>query len=257
MNVYLAGKIDRQYGAWRDAILGTGYLRKNPVWVREIETARAEEGEVLPWLPVPLGVFGVHDYVGPFRQEVKPSAEIECLGTWHGTTSWGNHGFMDPGPEGPYPEIIRNARRAIQSADLIFAFINYPDAYGTVAEIGYAAALGKFVTVLVGKDAPFAQDDYWFVEGLATVSLDWWRYRDDYASEGQLAAAALKDAFVAHAAWKEQVSRHPVPLVQNAMPEETILRAVAQSFSQIERWTSDPRVRSEAETMLRALGRRG
>lgn len=43
--------------------------------------------------------------------------------------------------------LLEDALRQIEEADYVYAILDKCDAYGTIAEIGYAAALGKFVRV--------------------------------------------------------------------------------------------------------------
>ena len=56
---------------------------------------------------------------------------------------------------------------AIQQADLVFAWIDGIDCYGTIAEIGYAKALGKVIWIA----GPRRYDDMWFVYRMADETV--------------------------------------------------------------------------------------
>lgn len=53
--------------------------------------------------------------------------------------------------------------RAIERSDLLFAWIDSQDVYGTIAEVGYAAALGK-PTWIAG---PVQFDELWLAYTMA------------------------------------------------------------------------------------------
>jgi len=57
--------------------------------------------------------------------------------------------------------------RAIQRADLVFAWIDGIDCYGTIAEIGYAKAMGKLIWIA----SPRRYDDLWFVYCMADETV--------------------------------------------------------------------------------------
>lgn len=255
MRIYLAGKIDPTYGAWRDAILAPVYdseLRDyRPRWLLRVPEARFDAGSYSaappPW-PVGVGwIPGPHDYVGPYRLEIVPAPENKHSGDFHGATWWGQHGWMDDGQQ---RHVVQAALAGIRHADLVFAYLNTADCYGTIAEIGYAAALGKSVYIvdrdeLQNAPEPLVDDgDFWFVRHLAFddgVRLVWPR-RYGEADEPTLLREHLQAAI---GRWAAQVT----PPVAPVLPQ------VAQAFRDIERWTSDPRVRGEAQKMLRSLSR--
>lgn len=54
-------------------------------------------------------------------------------------------------------------REAIKECDIVFAWIDALDAYGTITELGYAAALGKEILIA----GPKQYSDMWFVYTLA------------------------------------------------------------------------------------------
>lgn len=103
---------------------------------------------------VPESIFGHHHYVGPFF--------VSCdHGCFHGPNRHGsdcnsersNHDSL-----GIHPLVRERALRGIQNCDVLFAYINSTDCYGTLFEIGYANALGKPVFIALEKEFP----DLWF-----------------------------------------------------------------------------------------------
>ncbi len=149
MKIYLAGKISRE--DWRGEILPDLNPGGMPTW--DWPTLRRDG-----W-PVDVGViFGSYDYVGPW---------FMC-GSGHGLGHGpGTHGAGDNGGEQHRADVIDLCRRAIASADLVFVWIDSLDAFGTIAEIGYAAAAG--VAVAIGYPDGFDDSDLWFINGLARV----------------------------------------------------------------------------------------
>jgi len=131
MKIYLAGKVSK-YGDWRAEIIGG----------RQAEWLNVDE----PWKTRPGIVLGKHDYTGPFF--------IGCdHGCYHGATSHGMRGTHDSyecSEIAPTAEdIVDQCLEAMRRSDLVFAWIDSPDAYGTLIEIGYAFAAGIPVAVAV------------------------------------------------------------------------------------------------------------
>jgi nucleoside 2-deoxyribosyltransferase len=56
---------------------------------------------------------------------------------------------------------------AIEDADLVFAWINSNDCYGTIAELGYAKGQGKLIAIA----GPHKIHDMWFVYEMADMVL--------------------------------------------------------------------------------------
>lgn len=77
------------------------------------------------------------------------------------------------------PWVVEQARAAIDASDMVFAWIDSPDCYGTLIEIGYAIGLGKVVRVGMKNSADL--DQLWFARHLAhAVVRD--RPRDAWAA---------------------------------------------------------------------------
>jgi hypothetical protein len=284
MNIYLAGKMDPRKGAWRDHILGSEWLYsgcdgdlpdgatscQKPRWVLLLPEDRwlrsldrwGEDGDLdfasLHGWPVTSGVvFDRHAYSGPYRQLLVPDVQTKWYGWFHGIEGNGQHGQMD---EDLQRFIVAEAQRAIRRSDLVFAYINDPEPWGTIAEIGYALALGKFVFILVNEDEVFDVGEFWFLFQMAQDfdigRIDPGRPDDTHygrpaKDERGLVRDALKDAIIACAAWQ----RPTLPEPRQGNPTSPALAEAFDSFRQIAQWTSDPRVRGEADRMLRTLAR--
>lgn len=80
------------------------------------------------------------------------SAPIWYCGPWQGSVDGHGleHGVATSG--GACKAILNNALAGIRECDVFFAMLNDRTAYGTLAEIGYAKALGKTVCIGVGDD---------------------------------------------------------------------------------------------------------
>jgi hypothetical protein len=264
MKVFLSGKIDREAGAWRDQILGVRWNAKAhkmlPEWVIPPPRPKLSEYDygdlvVAPW-PISKGVvLGRYDYVGPYRQE-DDELNRKYAGDFHGTTARGQHGSMDSDVE---DEVVLRCRQAILNADLVFAYVNRPDAFGTLVEIGYAAALGKYLLIYVDEEARWDWGDYWFAEKMASSRI-YLRERADGLAEGEKARLALEQGILNFASASRTALEPRPPMIPEKFrllpgngPSTTADASIVQSFSQIARWSSDPRVRDEATRMLRRL----
>lgn len=132
--------------------------------------------EALPVLP--FAIFGQHDYLGPYYFDQAGG---------HGPWSPNDHGcnvisFLEDPPDyfTPIPEperldlwntncelVRRLALDAIRRCDVLFAWVDTLDCFGTLAEIGYAHAMGR--RIWVGSPPEFS-DSYrhlWFAVCMA------------------------------------------------------------------------------------------
>lgn len=253
MRVFLSGKADPLYGAWRNALLGMEpawapdadgirHYAPQPRWVlrRSLRTDRYDAAPEPPdWPSAPNSwVLDIHEYTGPYRIELPPGADTSSYGTFHATEWTGSHGWPD---ETWRPLIANRCLYQLAKADLVFAYINRPDCYGTLIELGFARALGKFVYLAVDVDAEWDWTDYWFAHEVASAGVNCSapaeaRDHDEHIRE------LFRGALVAWTA-----SREARPGAAKTPPN------VVQSFALIAEWTSDPRVRGEAQRMLRQL----
>jgi nucleoside 2-deoxyribosyltransferase len=110
-------------------------------------------------------------YVGPFFVRDPESSDLK-------------HNLVDPSDEhaaSSSAETVRWCKEWIEQADAVFAWIDAPDVYGTLAEIGLAHTLGKPIFLAFSHDLPAGViDDMWFAQQLAgtvrrglTVEVAW------------------------------------------------------------------------------------
>lgn len=164
-SVYLAGKITGT--TWRDSIA--------PEWSR----SRCDMSHQA-WEDV-----GLHVFVTASCGVAYP---IRCTGPFF-SISGGDHyaGPIEPGDHAcgeyrlvrsrqddwPYvettftdrPWVAAQAKAAIDACDLMFAWIDSPDCYGTLLEIGYALGVGKVVEVRFKRGV--ALDELWLTQYFA------------------------------------------------------------------------------------------
>lgn len=151
MKIYLAGKI--RANCWRHTIVdGLRYVFHD-----------AEIEKVAGGFPVlKRAIFDTHDYVGPFFMSCDHGCYHKDSG--HGIGAWDSESGGHGTPYGCSPhddELPRRSRvvqmclDAIDRADLVFAWIDDPTCYGTLAELGYAIGKGKRVWVVFDE----AEDD--------------------------------------------------------------------------------------------------
>lgn len=273
MNIYLAGKVDATNGAWRDALLGKVYVpearRYAPRWelVRNWDHDLNRAAVPPDWPTAPnTFVLDLHNYVGPYRVTYHDSeGSNKSTGYFHGTTWIGAHGQMEDGDKA---EVVHHCKEAIQRSDLVFAYINTPDCFATLAEIGYAVALQKYVHVLVEEYAEWEYDDYWWIGQLVDqyVSGHWWHIEHPDCAEdfgggpcgrphrgdpADFIRDRFRDAIVQ---WTGRPNKPaPLALVQKFDNWEREAATYGESFYQIYKWTADPRVRNEAARMVERI----
>ncbi|MFF5537802.1 DUF559 domain-containing protein [Streptomyces cinerochromogenes] len=133
-SIYLAGKIGP--GDWRYDLIG---YRLRGAW--EVDDHHPSE----PWPVLKRGVLGFFDYVGPYFVS-------DDHGCGHGpnTHGCGNDGAVPCFTYENLPK--RNQVRelclsAIDTADIVFAWLDDLTAYGTLVEIGYAKGRGKTIVI--------------------------------------------------------------------------------------------------------------
>jgi very-short-patch-repair endonuclease len=139
-SIYLAGKIGPN--DWRHDL--TGWQLRH-AW--EVDDAHPDE----PWPVMKRSILGVFDYVGPYFVS-------DDHGCGHGsnTHGCGNDGVV---PCFTYENLPKRDRvrelclSAIDTADIVFAWLDDLTAYGTLVEIGYARGRGKII-VIAAPEAP-------------------------------------------------------------------------------------------------------
>lgn len=131
LKIYLAGKMTRRSAnhdsCWRDSII-------NDVG-ETIAIGPPDKYDSLPALGRAIG--GVHDYLGPYYFDI---------GFGHSSFRPGDHGLDVSGLQHDCDNrgrIFKLCLDAVSRADVIFAWINSTDCFGTHFEVAYAHALGK------------------------------------------------------------------------------------------------------------------
>lgn len=149
IKVYLAGKIEKL--DWRHGLFN----------IRSIESELTPEGLLRPIDPPPMK--GRFVYAGPYFT----SCDHGCS---HGE---GSHGLSTESAcsgNPTRPNVVKTCLHMIDAADVVFAWIDDPMAYGTIAEIGYAVAKGKRVFVYMPEEIAQWQRDMWFAAHMASYS---------------------------------------------------------------------------------------
>lgn len=65
-------------------------------------------------------------------------------------------------------EVLEICKKQIESAEIVFAYIDCYDCYGTLAEIGYAHALGKDIVIAFGSEE--LKKEMWFADKMCRNS---------------------------------------------------------------------------------------
>lgn len=164
-NIYLAGKIESI--DWRHDIVSN--LRERFPQSGEFEdySTALVNGLAKPWPILTNSIFGRYHYTGPYF------INSGGIGTFHGENTHGvgansNCTYDEDNAEEKHhntpivemrPWVVERCQLSIQKSDLVFAWIDDITCYGTIAEIGYAKALGKIVWIATPK----RYHDLWFV----------------------------------------------------------------------------------------------
>ncbi len=164
-SIYLAGKIqliDHNYPDWRESIV---HQQAFDTWSEIVyghDNAKLLDSA---WPVCKNAIFGKYDYVGPFF--------IDCgHGCFCGEDEHGagvsSGGEFDADDHGTALQrrvaTLQRSQNAIAKADLIFAWIDCNDCYGTIAEIGYAKGLQKRIWIAGSRYFR----DMWFVYEMAS-----------------------------------------------------------------------------------------
>lgn len=122
-------------------------------------------------------------YVGPFFK----SCDHGCN---HGPNSHGATSDIESG-ESPYTQadVFRNNNAAMDSADLIFVYINALDCFGTLVEIGRATAQIFPARIVIAFAPGIPAADFWY----GTLQTDNWHENIRECCLPELIAAELKE----------------------------------------------------------------
>lgn len=156
--VYLAGKI--YANCWRhDIVKGLGRYGSD-AWNPYTPPAN--------WPVLAGGVLdGLADYAGPYFVGCDHGCAHNC--STHALTGDGciSDGGLDllTARERSY----KLRRGAMSRSSIVFAYIDRPDCFGTLVELGWASAQGKTIWLCFPDPAPSWVDDMWFVQQSATL----------------------------------------------------------------------------------------
>lgn len=164
MKIYCAGKIHHK--DWRTALYSRGLdLTADPDDMGICPTGFDEYQNILPiqWPIVPIG--NENHYTGPYF--------LTCdHGCFHGDNA---HGVGADELVQHRSAVVKLCKAAIATSDAMFVWLNDSTAYGTITEIGYAAALGKRIWIYGTKRF----DDMWFVYQMAAHANIDKKYTED------------------------------------------------------------------------------
>lgn len=158
-NIYLAGKI--AHHDWRHDVV------KN--LSRTLQGGCVEIHDKPDQWPVLQDTVWGFNYVGPFFV-------ADDHGCFHGENSHGVGADHDEYLGATPDDTLRWCMDAISRTDIFFAWIECTTCYGTLAEIGYAKALGKTIWIAGKRDlVSSAESPLWFAIKMADLILseDW------------------------------------------------------------------------------------
>jgi len=131
-------------------------------------------------------------YIGPFF--------VACdHGCYHSPNSHGSiaeNGCMHSGATQSQAEVIRKNNAAIDSADLVFAYITTTDCYGTLIEIGRATSTLRRPRLAIAFAPGIPVDDLWY----CVLQADSVHYSARECCLRELLSAELKALQTAHPA---------------------------------------------------------
>lgn len=155
LTFYFAGKVRKH--CWRERLLG-----EHVVYPDDCGSAVCggpPPDEIGTWPILERVIFEEHHYAGPYF--------VSCdHGCFHGDDTHGVNADRNYGDHNSLNNshlVVEACLNAIQRADVVFAWIDQLDCYGTITELGYAAALRKPIWAC----GPRSFRDMWFPLELA------------------------------------------------------------------------------------------
>jgi hypothetical protein len=174
MKVYLAGKIANH--DWRHTIVDGLDDWKD----QSINDPTDTWPDTISRWPVLTRRAQGHDYVGPYFErgqfgrpsmwtEVEDSHGVDAsdLTGGHGVVGKASGSVLYGRPEKYQELVVARCKASIQSCDIVFAWMeeHKPTCYGTLIELGYAAAFSK--TIILAGFTRFDFSGLWFAEAVA------------------------------------------------------------------------------------------
>ena len=195
LRAYLAGKMASPYRG--DIVNGYSETNHSEFWDKVLELIPSEDWDgQFAWPEVPLAVrtrdgFDSISYCGPFWT---PGENIQCHATNDEPISHGIDSFFWYGHENPPPEnsvlkrttersdVFDKCMRAIQKTNLLFAWIDSADCYGTLVELGWSKQMclvaeesgirRKVVAIAFSNQLDEAvKSDMWFAAECADIVI--------------------------------------------------------------------------------------
>jgi hypothetical protein len=169
--LYLAGKITQD--RWRDEIVKDWSFENHSEFTWDACSQFCGE----EWQTVKCAAAASNgsrlDYCGPWWSDLEYACghgDVSQCSEPHAYGQFQDHGFVSAflcgEAERPMNIVSRNVEIAINECDLLFAWINSDDCFGTIFEIGMAVALGK--TVVVASPPEFDHHQMWLCRKFAT-----------------------------------------------------------------------------------------
>jgi len=160
LKIYLAGKISKN--CWRHLLVKN--LRN------EFLGGCGESMTDFHWPIMPNAMGDGLHYCGPYFV----SCDHGCFhsnGATHGAVASYENMSHDETcyADQAYRNAFGRCLDSIENADCVFCWIDSNDCFGTIAEIGYAKAMGKFICIAFSD--VFDADEFWFVRSMADDSF--------------------------------------------------------------------------------------
>lgn len=168
---YLAGKISRTN--WRDEIVSQWSEENHS---RHNENAMFDYHESGLWATAPRASVARNgvmlDYAGPWWSPAyggHGSSNFFTSPHAYMFRCWEQTGDTSDNCGNPTPKLLREIRRnidnAIAAADLVFAWIDTTECFGTLVELGFAAARGK--AIIVAFSEAIDAQEFWLAASYA------------------------------------------------------------------------------------------
>jgi len=209
--IYLAGKMDysghdtNYESNWRAVLLGDNYndiiltdkVDEYPIIKDALSSIDVAYSIGLTSNPKTM----TFDYVGPYFIE-------NCSG--HGSYDLGA-GIVAPHAGGDiWTEVPQLSRDAIKRADIVAAWIDSPDAYGTIFELGYAIGLQKHVVIFYLADS--VPQEWWFVLSHCVTKEVRSKLQDGTPTAAELIMSLMRQRFWLYAKNNWEIITHGVEI---------------------------------------------
>ena len=192
LRVYFAGKVSRGFKDWRAAIFSDErIMSQNAIEMPVFDGHPVSVGTVIYGGPTALSCdhgcwhSSDHGIVNPFDGDQNLADDDFLI---HTGRAWPDEllagGSCPDGVNGiSKKEATERCMYQIRSADAMYVYIDSPDCYGTLTEIGYAYAMGIPIHLVLNLSVPSSReifggphneeeiehDEFWFVKQMAST----------------------------------------------------------------------------------------